>query len=346
MSIQSLMTVPVGGRDAQWLAHALQEAVQLEWSTIPPYLCAYWSIRTGAGIPPQTAETRSTIQTIVIQEMLHMGLACNMLAGIGGTPNIFSENFAPRYPGPLPGHVHEGLIIGLAGISRGEAGNKEQVCNFMQIELPEEPLAFRRSRGYHTIGEFYDALGLAFEQIKPKLAVDRQLTNDLMSELVVVQTIAQSRAAIDLIKRQGEGTSSSPFVDASSGQIATARQLAHYYRFGEIHAERRLRADSSVPTGWSFTGDPYPFPNGRDVYLMAEVPLGGYPEADAFDRVYTDVLKLLHDAWAQGDGSKLDQAIQAMDGDLTSAAITLLRAGHSAPSGQGIKGPDFRFLRR
>src|SRR5437899_5216170 len=106
MSIQGLMNVPREERDVQWLAYSLQEAVQLEWAAIPPYLCAYWSIKTGG-------EIRSTIQDILLQEMLHMGLVCNMLAGIGGTPNIYSENFTPKYPSELPGHVHEGLVIGL-----------------------------------------------------------------------------------------------------------------------------------------------------------------------------------------------------------------------------------------
>src|SRR5438874_2166760 len=114
MSIQGMMSVPAKERDVQWLAYSLQEAIQLEWSTIPPYLCAYWSIKTGPGIPRDTVEMRRTIGSIVIQEMLHMGLACNLLAAIGGTPNIYSENFVPEYPGELPGHVQEGLVIGLA----------------------------------------------------------------------------------------------------------------------------------------------------------------------------------------------------------------------------------------
>jgi hypothetical protein len=44
VSIPGLMNVPAKERDAQWLAYGLQEAIQLEWSTIPPYLCAIWSV--------------------------------------------------------------------------------------------------------------------------------------------------------------------------------------------------------------------------------------------------------------------------------------------------------------
>ena len=173
MSMQALMTVPVAHRDIQWLADSLQEAVQLEWSTVPPYLCAYWSIRMGTGVPQATRDIALTIESIVIEEMLHMSLACNMLAGIGGTPAIYSANFAPRYPGHLPGHVHPELIIGLAGLSRDEPGCKDQVYKFMQIEWPEDgPLALARTPGYATIGEFYDAISEAFERIDP--AIDRR----------------------------------------------------------------------------------------------------------------------------------------------------------------------------
>jgi hypothetical protein len=339
MSIQAMMRVPPEERDVQWLAYSLQEAVRLEWSTIPPYLCAYWSIKPGPTAPQSTRDTRDAIGSIVIQEMLHMGLACNILAGIGGTPNIYSENFAPRYPAELPGHVQPGLVVGLAGLSRDEPGNKEQVGTFLQIELPEDPLA-AAERDFATIGEFYDALCLALEQVGPTFRPDRQLTNDLMDQLVVVGSVPEARAAIDLIKRQGEGTDCSPFVDGSRQQIAPQHELAHYYRFGQIYYEHVLQPDPTSPTGWSFSGPSIPFPDAHDLYLMAEVP----PE-DSFDRQYTAVLKLLHDAWAQGNGQKLSDAVTAMDYVLGMEALALLSAGNPTGSGQGIKGPDFRFVR-
>lgn len=343
MSVQGLMTVPATARDVQWLAFALQEAVRLEWATVPPYLCAYWSLKPVA----ETVDIRMTFREILLQEMAHMGLACNMLAGLGGTPNIYSENFTPQYPGELPGHVHEGLIVGLAGVSRGEPGNKDQVYKFMQIELPEHPLAVRKQSGFATIGEFYDALCQTFMDVNPTFSTDRQLTTTppaLMPELVVIHTIAEAQAAIELIKRQGEGTSSSPFTDGRRLNIAPERELAHYYRFGQVHAERKLQPDASAPTGWSFTGDPLPFPGPNDLYLMAEVPPGGYPESDDFDREYTAMLKLLHDAWAVGNTQKLSDAIDAMDIRLGAKALALLDAGLPSGTGNGIKGPDFRFL--
>jgi Ferritin-like len=278
--------------------------------------------------------------------MLHMGLACNMLAGIGGTPNIYSANFAPKYPGPLPGHVNPKLTIGLAGLSKDVPACKDQVYKFVQIEWPEnDPLATWRDPGYRTIGEFYDAVSQVFDQVNPSIVPDRQLTNPLMPDLAIVHSVADAKSKIELIKKQGEGTSSSPFASDGSGRIADPGELAHFYRFGEIYNGNRLIRDPKAKKGWSFSGPALPFPDERDLYLMAEVPAVGYsPESDDFDRTYTSVLKLLHDAWAQGDGKKLGTAITSMDNDLTPAAVKLLGARYPTGVGKGIKGPDFRFL--
>lgn len=75
-------------QDIKGLKDALQTAIQLEFSTIPLYLCAAWSIMDTAN------PDRHTILGIVKDEMLHMGLACNMLSAIGGTPDICSSKAA------------------------------------------------------------------------------------------------------------------------------------------------------------------------------------------------------------------------------------------------------------
>ena len=79
-----LMTVPAEKRDAAWLAESLQTAVELEMSTIPPYLYAAWSIDAGR----DPSDVRDVIVGIAKEEMLHMGIACNLLASIGGQPKI------------------------------------------------------------------------------------------------------------------------------------------------------------------------------------------------------------------------------------------------------------------
>lgn len=78
--ILDLMRVPAEEHDINWLREGLQAAVELEFATIPVYLCGMWSIEE------QSGPTFDRINSVVIEEMLHMGLACNMLTTFGGTP--------------------------------------------------------------------------------------------------------------------------------------------------------------------------------------------------------------------------------------------------------------------
>jgi hypothetical protein len=74
------------------LQDALQTSMQLEFATMPPYLCAQWSIDSdpdGVG---------DLIQNIVVQEMFHFALAGNILIATGGVPNIARPDFLPAYP--------------------------------------------------------------------------------------------------------------------------------------------------------------------------------------------------------------------------------------------------------
>ncbi len=76
---------------------ALQLAIELEHSTIPPYLTALYSI-----MPDANVEVAGLIRSIVVEEMLHMALVANIFIAIGGSPNIGHSKFVPQYPGPLP----------------------------------------------------------------------------------------------------------------------------------------------------------------------------------------------------------------------------------------------------
>src|SRR5436305_15250394 len=106
-SIAELMEVPAEEQDLEWLQTSLQSAIALEFSTLPVYLSGMWSIQQ------QSGDAYNLINSVVLEEMLHMGLACNMLVAIGGTPEIV----APRYPSQgLPGGVLPALPVYLAGL--------------------------------------------------------------------------------------------------------------------------------------------------------------------------------------------------------------------------------------
>src|SRR5438093_2305849 len=126
------------------LQDALQTAMQLEFATLPPYLCAQWSINSD---PNGVADK---IQDIAVQEMYHFALAGNMLTAIGGTPAVANSGFVPSYPtNVLPGGIRMKLPVDLQPLSL----NQLQV--FMQIEYPEfPPVALAWASVPTTIGAF------------------------------------------------------------------------------------------------------------------------------------------------------------------------------------------------
>src|ERR1700721_79343 len=91
----------------------LQSAIELEHSTIPPYLAALSSTA-----PAKNDVVAGIIRSIVVQEMLHMTIAANVLNAIGGAPAINQAGFIPAYPGPLPMMVDDDLKVGLEKLTR------------------------------------------------------------------------------------------------------------------------------------------------------------------------------------------------------------------------------------
>ncbi|WP_328540333.1 ferritin-like domain-containing protein [Streptomyces sp. NBC_00344] len=324
-AVARLMDTPGESRDAEWIKGALQVAVELELATIPPYLCAWWSIKD------RSSECARLIAGIINDEMYHMGLVCNLLAAVGGTPRI--ADAVPSYPGPLPGGVRQGLTVYLSGLTKGYVHDV-----MMAIEAPEAPLA--RVAGPPSIGSFYTALLTAFHEVGPALSPQRQLPHRVGADnLVVMRTLDDVERAIEIIKEQGEGTDASPDAPFSN------HTPAHYYAFGEIYHERRLSESNGV---WEFTGAAVPFPDARP---MEVVPSGGWPSPAGrvqrllreFDRKFTTMLNDLEDAWATGDPGALDSAVRAMR-SLESPAISLM--GIPTPGGSGTYGPQFRSLPR
>jgi hypothetical protein len=253
--IYELMQVPAEEHGPDWLRKSLQAAVELEFATVPVYLCGMWSIRD------QRGPVYDAIRAIVIDEMFHMALACNMLTTIGGTPEINTQADLPKYPGPLPGGVRPWLRVALTGLTKQVVENI-----YMQIEYPESgPLAMFAGESFPTIGEFYDAILDAFRRLnQSEITGARQVTRG--QKLFAINALADAERAIDRIKRQGEGTSMSPFSD-DIGQ-----NPAHYYKFAEILRGRKLVETQDKK--WKYEGKIIPFP---EVLPVAEVPEGGIP---------------------------------------------------------------------
>lgn len=302
-AVPRLLAVPVAQRDLAWLRQSLQAAIELEFATIPPYLYALWSIKDRRG------EVADAILGIAWQEMFHLGMVCNLLTAVGGVPRI--RDVAPVYPGPLPGGVRPELKeVYLAGLAPQAGQDGDVLRVFMNIEAPERPLA---RETYPSIGAFYTAVQTAFRELYPKGGFTAGTQVAAMvggDQLSAVTSVATADRAFDLITEQGEGTTESP----QGGPYP--RELAHYYRFGELWHGKALRRNTTTNT-WEFSGDPIARPA---VHPLGRVPAGGWADAapevrrrlDEFNTEYQTMLGSLETVWAATRPTDLRIATQQM----------------------------------
>lgn len=295
------------------LHRALQTAIELEHSTIPPYLCALYSIKPDCNI-----EVSGLIRSVVIEEMLHMALVCNIMISLGGSPNINHSRFVPKYPGSLPGGLRAGLTVRLRRCSIDQIRD----C-FMSIEEPEEIIQqrFRSLRpalmgeeSLYTIGWFYDQLKKALVDLnamgKLKFGnVDKQVSDwSGMGKLYVITSLEDALNAIDEIMDQGEGTKSTNPYDGQG-------ELAHYYKFAEIVNGHHIVSNGET---YTYTGTAIPF-DPAGVYPMADDPQpANYPKgstehilASQFAHGYQALLNGLHRTF-NGEPHFLREAIGSM----------------------------------
>jgi Ferritin-like len=316
---------------------ALQNAVKLEHATIPVYLYALYSLHAD-----RNREIAEIIQSVAVQEMLHMTLAGNVLNALGGSPQIDHPGFIPTYPGPLPGGVASDLIVNLAPFSMA------QLETFLQIEEPEDPLNFPSLRAgvddTITIGEFYTAISNAIALLGNGKFVDpprRQVGPDLMRESVVVTDVATAQQAIGIIIEQGEGTSASPEAVVGGG-------YAHYYRYMQIKKGHLLVKAPGTEQGFAYIGAPVQF-DPASVYAAPRNPASppGYPAGSAqafandnFNYTYTSLLLALHGLFnGQVSRDQFNRAIGLMM-SLEGQAKAMMSG---IPNPAVITGPSFQY---
>ena len=330
--------------DAAALCEVVQKAIELEHSTIPPYLTAMISLHPG-----KNREIWGIIHSVVIEEMLHMSIAANVLNALGGTPLINVPGFIPEFPGPLPMGIGDGLVVGLERYSTTVVENV-----FMEIEEPEDPINFPdaalESMGlpdFGTIGEFYQALQKKITDLPcgDTLPGDpsRQVTDEKLfpaEQLFPILTKSDAVRALEIIIDQGEGTPDSP--------LDPEGDLAHYYRFQELVKGRRLIRDTNVPEGYSFSGESIPFDSGAVYPLKANTKSADLPEnseqrrqADLFNFTYGKLLNALHRTF-NGEPDFLQSTLGLMF-DLKLIGETMAAMKLSDGASENV-GPPFEYV--
>ncbi len=321
----------------------VQRAIQLEHSTIPPYLTAMFSLAAG-----KNERIAHLIRSIVVEEMLHMCIASNILIAIGGRPAINRPDFIPVYPGPLP------MSIGGKDFTVGiRAFSKELVAQvFMKIEEPEHPIPVQEAQRaaaaptYGTIGEFYAALKDKLRELVETsgtdvfvVGPDQQVLSWFPgAQLFPIVDLATAEAGIDLIVEQGEGTATDPF-DAPD-------EPAHYYRFGEIVHGREIVA---TETGYAWAGAPVPFDATGVFPLKPDCKIADFaPGTQAHERIlafatgYSSLLNVLHTAF-NGRPDAINDAMGVMY-NLKVTATQLMTTPVGDGSGLTV-GPSFEYVR-
>jgi hypothetical protein len=319
------MAVPQEQRDVNWLKTALQTAVAVEESTLPLYLSALFSLRV------QNYTSYNLIRSVVMEEMVHMTIAANMLAAIGGTPEIAPLSHGFPSSG-LPGGAEPDLDARLAKLS------PRQLRNFMRVEVPGFLLpAPLRSETYPTIAALYGAISGAIDQnaddlrgIMAKGGTANQVGDNIGVITITgsgAEPVRQLQSGIREILEQGEGTDRRTLRTGSGSED----EDCHYLKFAEILYGHQFQDVASVELTTDterqfFAGAPLPFPEVVNVLavpadgygkLLAADPQGAKVETAlaAFDTAYTAVLGDLDGCWNGPSASSwptLGKAVMSM----------------------------------
>jgi len=331
----------------QSLQKHLQWAIEVEHATVPPYLCALYSIKQG-----HNDEAVEIIQSVFMEEMLHISLLGNILNAVGGAPKIDYPGILADYPTFLP-HSDDAFKVPLAKFSRGLI---EDV--FLRIEKPETQGADAEDDKFHTLGQFYEAVEQGLRSLSDQLGEQnvfcgdpaRQITNEIYyggsGRFIPVTDLQSALRALEEIKEQGEGVDHASIWDGDTNMFHPARaEVAHYFRFNEILQGRFYKEGDSAqggPTGKHLQVDWNAVYNMRPNPRAEDYPEGSVIRAkmDAFNRTYSSILHLLDECF-NGKPKLLRVATGAMY-ELKQQAIELMQL----PSGDGdtTVGPSFQYV--
>ena len=334
----------VAGMTVEELRAHFQTAIELEHSTIPPYLCALYSLDVQKNDEQKNQFAYQVIQSVVMEEMLHMIQAANILAAIGGRPALNNPKFIPEYPTFLP-HSDDAFQVGLQKFSR------ETMETFLKIEMPATRCAPPQPNNYHTIGQFYAALkdaliyhGDAIFTGNPSWQVTPDHYYGSGGKLLPVYELDHAIEGINEIVGQGEGIDTT-IEDPDQEMFGQEVEYAHYFRFNEILQERRYRPEDKVhepPSGapvvvdWNAVIDLRPNPKMKD--YPAGSPL--WRMALECNQTYMQLLNIIQVA-CTGSPDKLKQAIPVMY-ELKYQVQGLMNVPLGDGSGQHA-GPSFEY---
>ncbi|GAB2198846.1 ferritin-like domain-containing protein [Sessilibacter sp. MAH4] len=241
------------------LQQTAQLALQVEFSTIPVYLSALYSIANTDSYAYQA------LRSVAIEEMFHVNQAANIIVALGALPK-FTDSAVPVYPGYLPqANPNTTPHIGLFRASPSVFGDV-----FAGIESPAEFGAPPQGNNYDSIAQLYaafvDAVTAYPENPFTNTGPGRQRTDIYIGKFGGdVQPVIDKESfmtAVNEIVKQGEGTvpAEAPLVpfeatgtynhyghrtDGTYGPIlGTPYELSHFAKFRKVSLEPTVFPDT------------------------------------------------------------------------------------------------------
>jgi rubrerythrin len=288
------------------LKKLLSVALQVEFSTIPPYLTAMYSIQD------KTSRAYQLTRSVVMEEMLHLNLVSNLLNAVGGQPTLVVRQPAPgeaKFPPDYPVKLSEdaqggGPYLQLMVMSRQLVRE-----TFMRIEQPAQPDAPPEAEHFSTIGQLYLAIKGLFKEYQGEYRTANQSADwnfgnnggtvikveDEITAIQAINEIIEQGEGADLIdadnhdpryhimQRWGQYEYYGPRTDGTYGPVlGTPLELSHYFKFKEI-------VDGTAPLPATYPMVPNPSVKKFNNPLAKE--LGGL-----FDMSYSLLVDQLQDA--------------------------------------------------
>jgi len=342
-AVRSVRRAPIASPDD--LRQHLQWALELEHATLPPYLCALYSLD-----PARNPDAAAVISGVAVEEMLHLALVANILNAVGGQPHLDYPSMLAAHPRPMP-HGDRSLQLSLLPFG------PEALEMFLRIERPAATGAPAEASGYETIGQFYEAVEDGLRALCARLGEaevfcgdpSRQITaahfRHTAGRLVVVDSLATALAALEEIVEQGEGSGPQQVWDGDADPIRPGEdEVAHYYRFQELKLGRRYQQGDTAQTG----------PTGAPIVLDIDGVRPMRPNPRLADHPPGHPVRVAQEEFNRTYCSLLAQLEQAFDGrpELLGAAtgtMFALKAQAGAlmelPDGPGYTaGPSFDYV--
>jgi Ferritin-like len=247
----------------------LQHALDLELWTIPLYLTALYSIRDLTKMKHEEyPEAARLIFSVVVQEMLHVELVCNLSNALGHAPQFRYPEYSASKGIPFIHPLYESVPEIIRGYEvKPQALSRECLQLFCAIEMPQpvKDFVWEDEAEYNSIAEVYEAIKLGVATLWDSCYVGDEANTKQKNSFeeyhkghgkkhgfsIMIRSAASALKAIEAIIEQGEGADDRhvpldfrpPDIDDGEEMDAAwyKGELSHYQKFTILlHTHRRL----------------------------------------------------------------------------------------------------------